>query len=83
MLTNFKVYNIKKTSIQREVPLDKVIAYTHCEDPKNYGFIIHFHQDYDYKFTSLSKYGAGFATTIMNALQYAFARNQGYNLPIY
>ena len=34
-------------------------------------------------FTCLSKYGKDFVTTIMNALQYAFARRMKYNIPVF
>lgn len=83
LITNFNFYNIDKTKIQRTVPITSIQAFTKSIDPKNLSFIIHFENEYDYEFTSIAKYGVGFVAKIMNAVQYAFARATGYNLPVY
>lgn len=68
LVTNLNFYNIDKAKIQRTVPIANIQAFTKSIDPKNYSFIIHFENEYDYEFTSRDKYGVGFVGKIMNAV---------------
>jgi len=52
-----------------------ICAFSKNIDTKNNTFIVHFENMYDYEFSTIEKkYGVGFVTKIMNAVQYAFAK---------
>ena len=50
LLTNFAMYKINSSRIQRRVPLEKVRALTKRNNPGKCDFIIHFEKEYDYMF---------------------------------
>ena len=49
MLTNMKLYNVKKTELQRTIALESVKALTKStEEKRNTSFIVHVQNEYDY-----------------------------------
>lgn len=49
MLTNLKLYNVKKHAIQRAIALESIKALTKSVDPKRgAAFIVHVSSEYDY-----------------------------------
>ena len=53
MLTNMKLYNVKKTEFQRTISLESVKALTKSlEEKRNTSFIVHISNEYDYQFDS-------------------------------
>ena len=53
MLTNLKLYNVKKAEFQRTINLESIKALTKSLDPKrNTSFIVHVSNEYDYQFDS-------------------------------
>jgi len=69
MLTNLNIYNMENKRIGRKVPISRIQAFTKSEDPKNFNFVIHFENEYDYYYSIIDKkYGIGFVTEIMKAI---------------
>lgn len=53
MLTNLKLYNVKKTELQRTINIDSIKALTKSMDAKrSTSFIVHVSNEYDYQFES-------------------------------
>ena len=53
MLTNTKLYNVKKTELQRTIGIESIKALTKSLDPKRAtSFIVHIKSEYDYQFDS-------------------------------
>ena len=53
MLTNLKLYNVKKTELQRTIELANIKALTKSLDSKRAtSFIVHVASEYDYQFDS-------------------------------
>ena len=78
MLTNQKLYNVKKTELQRTIALENIKALTKSLDPKRAtSFIVHVKSEYDYQFDSEQR------DDIFNQIKYYFWNIKKYNLPIY
>ena len=84
LITNSFIYNIDGKKIQRMVPITSIAGFTRSDDPKNYTFIVHFENLYDYEFSVIEKkYGMNFVNKIRDVVQYVFAKTMNYNLPVY
>jgi hypothetical protein len=53
LLTNIKLYNVKKHEMQRAIAIENIKALTKSMDPKRAtSFIVHVASEYDYVFDS-------------------------------
>ena len=78
MLTNLKLYNVKKTELQRTIAIESIKALTKSlEDKRSSSFIVHVQNEYDYQFDSESR------DEIFAQIKYYFWAIKKYNLPIY
>lgn len=78
MLTTLKLYNVKKTELQRTIHLDSVKALTMSLDAKRAdSFIVHVQSEYDYQFDSSSR------DEIFKQIKYYYWNLKKKNLPIY
>ena len=78
MLTNQKLYNVKKTELQRTINIESIKALTKSHDPKRAtSFIVHISNEYDYQFDSDDR------DDIFNQIKYYSWKMKGRNLPIY
>lgn len=78
MLTNQKLYNVKKTELQRAIAIDSIKALTKSLDAKrSTSFIVHVASEYDYMFDSDSR------DDIFSQIKYYYWCIKKTNLPIY
>lgn len=78
MLTNQKLYNVKKTELQRTIGIENIKALTKSLDPKRAtSFIVHVKSEYDYQFDSEQR------DDIFKQIKYYFWNIKKVNLPIY
>lgn len=78
MLTNLKLYNVKKTELQRTINIESIKALTKSLDPKRAtGFIVHISNEYDYQFDSDAR------DEIFTQIKYYYWAIKKKNLPVY
>ena len=78
MLTNMKLYNVKKTELQRTISIESIKALTKSlEEKRNTSFIVHVSNEYDYQFDSDNR------DEIFTQMKYYFWATKKKNLPIY
>lgn len=78
LLTNKKLYNVKKTEMQRAIALENIKALTKSQDPKRAtSFIVHVASEYDYQFDSEQR------DDIFKQIKYYYWNMKRTNLPIY
>jgi len=77
LITNEKVYNIKKTKIKRSIPLSNLSGITKNLQGSKREFTLHVNSEYDYRFQSDKR------DEIIGILKTAYAERNGINLPIF
>lgn len=78
MLTNMKLYNVKKTELQRTIDLTSLCGMTKSIGQKQQtSFIVHIQNEYDYIFDS------DFRDDIFNQIKYYYWAIMKRNLPVY
>ena len=78
MLTNLKLYNVKKTELQRTINIDSIKALTKSMDAKrSTSFIVHVSNEYDYQFES------DFRDDVFTQIKYYYWQLKKKNLPIF
>lgn len=78
LLTNIKLYNVKKHEMQRAIAIENIKALTKSMDPKRAtSFIVHVASEYDYVFDSEQR------DDVFKQIKYYFWNAKKRNLPIY
>ena len=78
LLTNLKLYNVKKNEMQRTIELSKIKGLTKSSDPKRAtSFIVHVSMEYDYQFDSDHR------DEIFKQIKYYYWNIKKSNLPIF
>lgn len=77
LITNEKVYNIKKTKIKRSIPINNLSGITKNLQGSKREFTLHVNSEYDYRFQSDKR------DEIIGILKTAYAERNGINLPIF
>lgn len=79
LVTNLAVYNIKKTKVQRKIPIKFIDGITKSTDPKWFEFVIHVEVEYDYRFVTTEEKRDG----IIFVLKHCYFQMHKRNLNIY
>lgn len=77
LITNEKIYNIKKTKIKRSIVINNLSGITKNLNGSKKEFTLHVNTEYDYRFTSDRR------DEIMNIIKTTYAERNGINLPIF
>lgn len=77
IISNKKIYTLRKKDIKPLVQLSEVIAFTFSKDPKNKHFIIHIKDSMDEIFYGEQMFD------VLDALKYVFFMINLKNLPVY
>ena len=77
LITNEKVYNIKKTKIKRSIPFSNLSGITKNLQGSKRELTLHVNSEYDYRFQSDKR------DEIICILKTKYAERNGINLPIF
>ena len=77
IITNEKIYNIKKTKIKRSIVINTLSGITKNLQGSKKEFTLHVNTEYDYRFQSEKR------DEIITILKTNFAERNGINLPIF
>jgi len=77
VITNLNVYNFKKKSLRRVVPIEQLAGLTKLLKADSKEFVIHVKKDYDYRLQS------DHFQTIFEVLKVSYITNCKDNLPIF
>ena len=77
LLTNKRLYNLKKDQMQRKILVNAITAITKSTKQGNIGFVVHVRSEYDYWFESDER------LEIFDAIKHTCWKTNGKNLPVY